>query len=480
MLFRSYFLSKKNYQPVKKLTQLFSGNTEKSQQGERNEFRFLENSVVELLSNMALTGRKLQSQTVIVRENLLAKLIRGQVKMCDDLHRQLADHSIIFTSDQFAVMICRVEKIVDLFTGSDSVARTQNLVSFVVRNVLEELINEKNRCYFVEIGNSLVCLVNYQPRSGQSTDVCDQIDELEKIAVIAANLIAENFQAQLSIAISNTQTSADSIHAAYLQALDAEEYKTLMAYEDNVILYRTLQQGSRTDYGSGSSFENERKFINFISAGDFANARSVINEIFDEDFPEYCRSLQVAKYHMFGLVSFMLKAIGEIRPALDAQFFKESDPVSRLLNSRSIVDLQQQVNLIFDQIEQHLIDRKIGPHTDKADEIVEYVKNNCFNTSLSITELTEVFSISRSHISRIFNKKVGVGFVEYIHKLRVEKAKELLLNPELSIKRISEIVGFNNSTALIRVFRNVEGVSPGIYRNNMPDNSKYNEKESHE
>ena len=173
----------------------------------------------------------------------------------------------------------------------------------------------------------------------------------------------------------------------------------------------------------------------------------------------------MARFQIFGLVSSMLKAVSEIRSVMDEDFFNQIDPINRLLSAKSIVELQSQVSQIFNQVNDYFDRRQNGLLIDKADEIVEYVKANCFRSSLSISELTDVFQMSRSHVSRIFNKKAGMGLVDYIHKMRVEKAKELLRDSSRSIKDISEEVGFNHITTMIRAFRNIEGVSPGIYRN---------------
>lgn len=77
--------------------------------------------------------------------------------------------------------------------------------------------------------------------------------------------------------------------------------------------------------------------------------------------------------------------------------------------------------------------------------------------------IAEQFDISTSYLSRIFNKNMNTGLVDYIHKVRLENAKILLLT-NLSIKEIATKVGYNSSLALIRAFKKYEGNTPGKYR----------------
>jgi transcriptional regulator GlxA family with amidase domain len=55
---------------------------------------------------------------------------------------------------------------------------------------------------------------------------------------------------------------------------------------------------------------------------------------------------------------------------------------------------------------------------------------------------------------------------DYLHMLRVEKAKELLSTSDMKIAKITEVVGFGNVKTFIRVFKTFTGLTPGIFRNN--------------
>jgi YesN/AraC family two-component response regulator len=68
----------------------------------------------------------------------------------------------------------------------------------------------------------------------------------------------------------------------------------------------------------------------------------------------------------------------------------------------------------------------------------------------------------------MFKKATGLHFTEYLARVRVEKAKNLLLNPNLRISEIAYEVGFQSLTHFNRIFRRLVGESPTEYRLKLP------------
>jgi AraC family L-rhamnose operon regulatory protein RhaS len=81
-------------------------------------------------------------------------------------------------------------------------------------------------------------------------------------------------------------------------------------------------------------------------------------------------------------------------------------------------------------------------------------------------ELAEVMSVSTPTFYRIFHQATGTNPTNYVNKLRVRKASELLLNTDNTISEIAFKVGFNDSNYFSRIFHKVLGVPPGTYRRN--------------
>ena len=67
----------------------------------------------------------------------------------------------------------------------------------------------------------------------------------------------------------------------------------------------------------------------------------------------------------------------------------------------------------------------------------------------------------------MFKKATGLTFTDYLGRVRVEKAKNLLLNPHLRVSEIAYTVGFQSLTHFNRVFRKLTGESPTDFREKL-------------
>lgn len=95
--------------------------------------------------------------------------------------------------------------------------------------------------------------------------------------------------------------------------------------------------------------------------------------------------------------------------------------------------------------------------------LVKYVHSN-YKENLSLKELSYRFDVSIPYISRMFKTHVGMGFVQYLHRLRIERASNMLLTTDMTITEIAFDVGFDNSRTFARVFRELKGKSAREYR----------------
>jgi AraC-like DNA-binding protein/ligand-binding sensor protein len=83
---------------------------------------------------------------------------------------------------------------------------------------------------------------------------------------------------------------------------------------------------------------------------------------------------------------------------------------------------------------------------------------------LSLEQVAKAVNTSTFYFCKRFKQATGLTFTDYLSRLRIEKAKNLLLNPNLRISEIAYEVGFQSLTHFNRVFRKIAGQSPTHYR----------------
>lgn len=85
--------------------------------------------------------------------------------------------------------------------------------------------------------------------------------------------------------------------------------------------------------------------------------------------------------------------------------------------------------------------------------------------SITLKDCADIAYMSISHFSRQFHLVTGMNFKEYLNKIRVEKACELLKsNKKYNITELAQLVGFTNSCYFSYVFRQITGLSPTDYK----------------
>lgn len=95
--------------------------------------------------------------------------------------------------------------------------------------------------------------------------------------------------------------------------------------------------------------------------------------------------------------------------------------------------------------------------------ILEYISQN-YDKQLRLEEVAEQVFITPAYLGIIFKKETGKNFTAYLTELRMEKAKELLLDVRININEITYKVGYNNVRYFSRTFKEYVGITPKEYR----------------
>jgi len=87
-----------------------------------------------------------------------------------------------------------------------------------------------------------------------------------------------------------------------------------------------------------------------------------------------------------------------------------------------------------------------------------------FSQPLTLSEVAKAIHVNGSYLSHLFTEVTGSTYVHYLTACRMEKAKELLANPQLKVYEIGEMVGYQNPRYFSGIFRKFTGMTPNEYR----------------
>jgi AraC-like DNA-binding protein len=118
-------------------------------------------------------------------------------------------------------------------------------------------------------------------------------------------------------------------------------------------------------------------------------------------------------------------------------------------------------------VSNQLIVRQEHPVPAMIMKAKEYI--NAHQTEdLTLSQVAKAVNTSTFYFCKVFKKTTGINFTDYVSRIRIEKAKNLALNPNLRISEIAFEVGFQSLTHFNRVFKKVTGLSPTQYRAQLP------------
>ncbi|WP_245630376.1 helix-turn-helix domain-containing protein [Amphibacillus sediminis] len=118
--------------------------------------------------------------------------------------------------------------------------------------------------------------------------------------------------------------------------------------------------------------------------------------------------------------------------------------------------------IFFEGMMQYLKKQKIQSN-DYGERILNYLDRH-YCEEIDFEEMAEDIGISYSYMRKIIYEMTGQSLIEHLNLRRIEKAKQMLAESNLTIAQIASEVGYNNPQSLNRFFRKFEGMTPSNYK----------------
>ena len=167
---------------------------------------------------------------------------------------------------------------------------------------------------------------------------------------------------------------------------------------------------------------SEKKHMLLASRGD-ANARSVGDMLVSEFLDPDVTSLNLIKCYLAALINALYRVYG----ANDGHVYTKAEGE------------KGDISYIFSYIQNHF-------------------------STVSLAELARVFGYDNYYLSKVIRKQLGATFIELKHYFCIEEAKRLLTSTDLTVREVSEQVGFNNMSYFYKIFTGSCGMTPAEYR----------------
>jgi AraC-type DNA-binding domain-containing proteins len=98
----------------------------------------------------------------------------------------------------------------------------------------------------------------------------------------------------------------------------------------------------------------------------------------------------------------------------------------------------------------------------KIEKVIEFMRLN-INNKITLNELSELVQLAPTYLSRSFKEATGYSIIGLFNKMKIDKAKELMLEGNIKVKEVAQATGFTDEFYFSRIFKKIEGISPSEY-----------------
>ncbi|MFC3746560.1 response regulator [Paenibacillus sp. GCM10012306] len=134
-----------------------------------------------------------------------------------------------------------------------------------------------------------------------------------------------------------------------------------------------------------------------------------------------------------------------------------------LTHLSTVDELMEQISGMYMSALKQLVQHRKNKNRLNLEEIKRFVDQN-FTENIKLEALAKSFFVSKEYLSKVFKQEFGLNLTDYMTKLRMERARHLLLHDHLSIKSVAEMCGYEELGYFYRVFKKQFGVAPGEMR----------------
>lgn len=453
----NYFLSRKIYNPIKSITELFSNSGFTSDYANRGEIDFISSVYKNTIKHIAEIEVKSKDNNCRLKEEFLKVILKSSV-FPDSLKNEIKDYDFRI---EFSNLI-HVSLVID---NRNSIDHEE---MFILETTLCETIPELVSDFNVEIINFLngeiAMLLNFKDNVNNSFE--SLIANMNKIRIICR----ETLKITLTIGIGGAANSIEECFKAYKKADEMTKHRFVLGF-DKTIYDKYLDENltSNIQY----PIELEDQIVSSIKLNR--------KDLFQEHINDLTELLRFYPYseavtYIFQMITTCIKTFNQVTIQDNQKYSIRLDEFSNILSK--FQNLNQVSNWLLDVFEdyQQMIEGinqlKNNKHFDQIKKVQDYIKDNYSNINLSADTISEVIGYSPYYFTKVFKEITGMNINDYIRQIRIDKVKELLSNTDYKINQIPNMAGFTNASHFFAVFKKDVGLTPLAYREYILDNKK--------
>lgn len=395
-----------------------------------------------------------EENQVQFKERFLMNLIYGSIRRNALIYDQLDYFKIRYT-DFFAVATFKIDdyRRYQLALDEDEI---QFLIFQVYSLISQDMETNQSGIAFISRYDEVTMIFTH---IREQMDIIDYCNVLHK-------LIHDTLEIPGTIGVGQGYAEPKHIHLSYNQAIDAVLEHDYLG-KDTVIHTHYVTGKKDLTYAFGP--EQEDMIIKYALSGQLLDCLKTTKKVlasieelgqFNSDF--YIAFIRKLLYHLYrdGL-------------AHDYHFEEHITQNMATIKSEDVFDtdntfayLQEALTLVTD----YVAEQKLDQDQLLLENALKYVQAY-YTSRISLTSAAQYLMTTPKHLEDIIYRVYEKSFYDFCIMVRVENAKEMLLNTKLTTTEVANAVGFNNTEYFVAIFKQHTNVTPSEYRHQNNDTS---------
>ncbi|MDQ0459835.1 response regulator transcription factor [Clostridium sardiniense] len=202
--------------------------------------------------------------------------------------------------------------------------------------------------------------------------------------------------------------------------------------------------------------KNKNNFLEGLREGDYKKSKDNLGELI----------INLKELSMCVAKDYYEQILCDINDAVTFRNNKINKAIeykNTLRSCTSINDIENNLITILDDLFDILINEEDGSSDYELKYILNYIEKN-FRSNIMLQDVANHIKVSTPYLSKTFKKHMGTNFNRYVTNRRIEEAKHMLSNTNISISELTFNIGYNEPNYFCKVFKKIEGMTPLEYR----------------
>lgn len=440
-----------NYRPIRRLWVRAAAKQE-NERAFHNEIEDIDSHISAIVRANTLQRDKLDLMRPVYSSKLLSDFVNGKTCEPHIAFRKLEDSGILLDKPRFLVMLLKID--VTAGEEAEDAELWEDAAGYdVSRSAVEAFSGMGTCCCVRQEEKGIQLLLNFD-------EACTE-EEIRAAAMELQRRLIEQRGISVSFALGGVVSQPESIWESAMQAqrtMDA----MYIGQMTRVASYQDLDGISQAGVDFFQDYETRLR--NYIQAGHLESVRSLLDEVFGAQ-AQGASYLQT-ELLMVHVLEICLRTAQQLGVSFEKVYAYDETVLAHIQRFRHVSQFKGFILEMAGKIAKENADRQKQDESFKS-SVIDFIQEHYADINLNVSMIADHFGVSQSYLSTHFKRQTGINASDYIHIVRINRAKEMMQNRALSLTQIAKKLGYVSDATFIRSFKKYEGITPGTYRKNF-------------